>query len=228
MSTDSWSRPNVVDFFSKERQTAADLYPSEAQMLASEFKENLSILDIGCAQGGFAQIFSQKLKQFSYTGVDQSRAMIEKAKSHYPQHKFVQGDFCDMKELSGFSFDLVICFGVLHLTFDWQKILTAAWASTKGKFIFDLRESGQPTVANKNISYFKMNWNTETQIDNVSERLPYIVVNSSAAMAAIEESCPSAKQVEQYGYFHEPRGSAVTPFKKVITKCYKLTKEDSP
>ena len=53
--------------------------------------EKCSILDIGCAQGGFYKILKSFLKSFSYTGIDNnSEKMIIKAKK-IPKSQF---SFC--------------------------------------------------------------------------------------------------------------------------------------
>ncbi len=91
-NAESWNQPNVVSFFDSHRTTTSDVYPSEWFFLKDQLQEGMSILDIGCAQGGFAGIIGEQLSKFSYTGVDISKAMITKASAKYPQHIFHHGN----------------------------------------------------------------------------------------------------------------------------------------
>ena len=100
-NSESWSQPNVVDFFDNHRTTTADVYPSEWFFLKGQLHKGMSVLDIGCAQGGFAGIISEELSRFSYTGVDISKAMIAKASAQHPQHTFhyvAENDYAVLSE----------------------------------------------------------------------------------------------------------------------------------
>ena len=84
----AWSQTKVVDFFDEHRTKTEDVYPSEWFFLKDRLKENMSVLDIGCAQGGMAGIIGEKLINFSYTGLDISEDMIKRAKLRQPTQTF--------------------------------------------------------------------------------------------------------------------------------------------
>ncbi len=83
-----WNDFEAQEFFSSERKKKNDLYLGEKFFLTKLLFEKCSILDIGCAQGGFYKILRSYLKSFSYTGVDSSERMILEAKRKYPKANF--------------------------------------------------------------------------------------------------------------------------------------------
>ena len=121
-NADSWNQPNVVSFFDSHRITTSDIYPSEWFFLKDQLQEGMSILDIGCAQGGFAGIISEQLSNFSYTGVDISKEMISKATAKYPQHVFHHVNENDYSPISG-EFDVTLVLGILHLHETWKETI---------------------------------------------------------------------------------------------------------
>ena len=76
-----WDDIEAQKFFSKEKKKK-DIYPGENLFLSRVLFENCSILDIGCAQGGFYKILKSFVKSFRYTGIDTSEKMIFKAKKN--------------------------------------------------------------------------------------------------------------------------------------------------
>ena len=84
-----WNDAEAQHFFSSERKKKNDLYLGEKFFLSKTLFENCSILDIGCAQGGFYKILKSFLKSFSYTGIDNSEKMIIRAKKNIPMLIFI-------------------------------------------------------------------------------------------------------------------------------------------
>ena len=57
---DQWGKKNVVDFYINNRNKLSDIYPSEKIPLQIIKRDKVnSILDFGCAVGGFYQIFKK-------------------------------------------------------------------------------------------------------------------------------------------------------------------------
>jgi len=77
-----WDDTEAQTFFSSERKKKEDLYLGENFFLSKALFENCTILDIGCAQGGFYKILKTYLKSFNYTGIDTSEEMILRAKKN--------------------------------------------------------------------------------------------------------------------------------------------------
>ena len=214
----SWSQPGVLDFFSKERSATGDVYPSEWFFLKDCLKENMSVLDIGCAQGGFASIMSENLKSYRYTGVDISEDMIAKAKLRHPEQRFICSPEGDLSQLDGETFDLVLVLGILHLHERWRTTLESAWNHTGGALLFDLRETEGPTLSDKSISWFGMDFSGDP--DQPELRLPYIVLNAGEALGEAMRLTPGAARLSRYGYCHPPSKAARTPLAMIMTSAY--------
>jgi SAM-dependent methyltransferase len=215
---DSWSQPGVLDFFTKERGSTADVYPSEWFFLKDRLKEGMSVLDIGCAQGGFAGVLGEHLKRFSYTGVDISAEMIEKAKARHPGHRFICATEGDLSALRGEGFDLVLVLGILHLHEAWRETLKTAWQYTKGALLFDLRETEAATLEDKSVSWFGMDFSGDPEKSEL--RLPYIVLNAGDALAEAVRLTEGAAKLSRFGYRHPPSGAARTPLKMIFSSAY--------
>ena len=158
-----WNDIEAQYFFSKERQKKNDLYLGENFFLSKLLFEKCSILDIGCAQGGFYKILKFFLKSFSYTGIDNSEKMIIKAKKKFPKANFhfvKNNDFSFLKK----KYDIVIIYGVLHLTPEWRIILKKATTLYKNFLLFDLRETSLKTIEN-NVSKSFLSFN-QKKIEN--------------------------------------------------------------
>jgi len=89
--------------------TRAKIWP-EFKFLKNLVKENQKVLDIGCGNGRFSELFSDSVK---YIGVDISEKMLAIAKERYPRRKFILFDGLNLP-FADESFDLVICIAVFH------------------------------------------------------------------------------------------------------------------
>jgi trans-aconitate 2-methyltransferase len=86
--------------FNKER-----IQPSIDLVSRINLKEPKRIIDIGCGPGNSTQILKQKWANSEIVGIDNSPAMIEKAKSDYPDQNWILLD-AGNDEIPG-KFDLV-------------------------------------------------------------------------------------------------------------------------
>lgn len=212
-----WDQPQVVQYFDRDRSTYDHLYPSERFFLDQVLKPGISILDVGCAQGGFYSALADRLgESFAYHGIDISPEMIKKARSRFPKALFesvAPGTFGSAQEK---KYDLVLCLGILHLHLSWRETLSLSWNSAREYLLFDLRESARPTLEDPQISSFAMGAS--------GLNLPYIVLNTSDALREVEERCYGAKSLNQYGYLGAPSRYAKTPESKVLMKTYLATR----
>ena len=71
-----WSLPEVVKYFDKQRNNFDKLYEGEKFFLDKILNKQMSVLDIGCAQGGLYKILKKKYFIKDYLGIDISRNMI--------------------------------------------------------------------------------------------------------------------------------------------------------
>jgi SAM-dependent methyltransferase len=69
------------------------VYSALADILKPYARQNVSLLEIGCASGYYFEILEYMLgKQIAYTGVDYSKPLIDMAKEYYPDKNFVVAD----------------------------------------------------------------------------------------------------------------------------------------
>jgi len=223
----AWGHKSILNYFDKNRMTTKDIYQSELLFLKQNLHNDMSVLDIGCAKGGFAGILSEHIKNFTYVGVDINQQMINEAKIRYPQHTFYKVLESDYTILGNQRFDLVLCLGILHLHENWRDTLSTAWSHTKNNLLIDLRETHLSSIENKNISYFKMDFDDPS--NSTSDYiLPYNIINVAEAQQIIFNTCTDANKVMHYGYTHPISEFAVSPIKNVMANVYCIEKCQMP
>ena len=162
-----WTEKATVAFFKKNRRSYKELFPSEKYFLTKKLIKNQgSILDIGCAAGGFYSIFRSLNKKIHYTGIDISEESIAFAREQFGDSPLVNfllyegNSLEEIKMIKGKKFDLVFCSGLMHLIDNWKDILSSMVALASkfvivdfriclerenyfGEFIFDFDAQGQ-------------------------------------------------------------------------------------
>ena len=135
----SWNAKTIQDHLENSRMRYEQLYKGEKYLISKFIKNNDSILDIGCGQGGFFNILKKKYNNINYTGIDFNKKMIHLAKKNFPSGEFYH--FTKKNYLRFFKkkFNVVIIFGILHLNRDWKKILLNASKIVSRAILFDHR-----------------------------------------------------------------------------------------
>lgn len=215
----AWSLPGVLRFFEDHRTTSRDVYRSEWFFIKDRLRDGMTVLDIGCAQGGFAAILAEHVKDLQYTGVDISAAMVEAARARFPQHRFLTVPEGNYAALGQARYDLVLVLGILHLHETWRETISTAWRHTGGSLILDLRETDEQTVEDKSLSYMRMDFNRDDDTHREA-RVPYNVINSHDAQEIVRSLCPGARAVNLYGYETDVAASAVVPRRPVKAMAY--------
>jgi len=224
----AWCHDSVIRYYEEHRHTTSHVYPSEWCFLKELLEENMSILDIGCALGGFASITGEHLGRFMYTGVDISPAMIRRARERHPAHAFHCIEEADLSVLRQHTYDLVLCMGILHLSKTWRELIQAAWRHTKRHLLMDLRESTSPTIEGEGKSYMRVANLDLSNSDGSRWRLPYIIVNHTEALGTVMSLCQGMRSLRYYGYLHAVSQEAVCPVKQVMMNVYCIEKEGRP
>jgi ubiquinone/menaquinone biosynthesis C-methylase UbiE len=207
-----WSVPNAVHFYAKNRQSVDEVYASEEFFLKQVIQPNISILDVGCAAGGFYNIFRSIEPSVRYTGVDFSLEMVQEAKRCFPGTAFAASDGGALP-FRAESFDVVYCSGAIHLSPDWRDILRDCWRVTKNHFVFDVRlvETGRSvediTASYEKIAFFN-NWDGEAIV-------PYIVLNVRDFLHEISRLVPEPVSQQYFGYYRPVSKMAVSPYSEV-------------
>lgn len=88
-----------------------EIWP-EIRKIASEVKENSSVLDVGCGNGRLLEAL--KDKPVVYLGVDNSEKLINFARQNYPGREFLVTDILKLNAISKGQFDEVFCLAVLQ------------------------------------------------------------------------------------------------------------------
>ena len=135
-----WGKKNVVDFYSLNRNKLKDLYDSEKKPLSKIIKKKVtSVVDYGCAVGGFYEILSSFFKKkITYHGLDTENNVIIEAKKKYQNKKNIK--FSTIKKgklkLQNDCASLSFCTGVLNHNNDYKLIINELLrVSSKYSFI---------------------------------------------------------------------------------------------
>ena len=203
----SWSGRNVVDYYSRHRNSIGDLYDSERYMLSKVSDRVQSVLDVGCATGGFYNVFMKLNPVISYTGIDISEEMILKAQNLHPGIPFFLSDGKTLP-FDPDGFDLVYCSGALHMSLLWRELFKECWRVAKEYFIFDVRLVEKlPSLESKEQSYEKMAFDGLWDGRSV---VPYIILNTNDFLKEIERLTPQPWTKQFWGYFHQVSPMTIT------------------
>ncbi len=123
-----WGKQNVVEFYANNRNKISDLYLSERKPLSFIKKEKIkSIIDYGCAVGGFYQIFKKYFNnKIYYHGLDFEKNVIDKAKIKFKNSKKTK--FSNLKKgkikEKNNKYSLSFCTGVLNHNSNYKFIIS--------------------------------------------------------------------------------------------------------
>lgn len=219
----SWSSDNAVNYYVAHRDSTDKLYRSEKFYLKRAVQEAATILDIGCAAGGFSNIVREYNSLIRYTGIDISPRMIAEARKRFPRDDFYVTDGKNI-DFSDNTFDTVICFGVLHMTENWKMLLAEAWRVTKHSLLFDVRLTDSEGISDPQTSYQQLEF--EGHWDG-SSTAPYIVVNVDTAVQCFLDMRPTFTALKAYGYMHSVSPMTVSTYREVCMAAFWLRKSGS-
>ena len=148
MKNINFKSPDISNFFSKNRVKWHHLYPSEKDVFKFLFKKYTpkSILDIGCACGGLGHIFSKKLPNSSYTGIEINDLAYCEAKKNFKNIHNI--DF--MKFNSNLKYDLCISLSCIDWQNNFDKMFIKAWnhVSKNGYLFLTARLTNERSIKN--------------------------------------------------------------------------------
>jgi len=200
--TEHWvEHPDLVEFYSTNRGAPGDLYPSERRFLPWLAQSSSSVLDVGCAAGGFFEIWRAFAPTIAYTGVDASHALTSAARRLHPDANFLQGDCARGLPLQDRAADTVQALGWLHEEPDYPDALRELWRLTDRRLFVDmrLRAGPQDLVAEQRLA-LTGEWDGETGT-------PYIVASWSRLVALISDLRPGT--LLGHGYVGRPSATVV-------------------
>ncbi|MDA2932770.1 class I SAM-dependent methyltransferase [Acidobacteria bacterium AH-259-D05] len=139
--------PDLVAFYRQHRNRPEDLYPSERRFLPWLASQASLVLDVGCAAGGFRNIWRHYRPEVIYIGVDVSAPLVVTARRLYPGSKFYEGNCATGLPLSDRYADLVQALGWLHWEPGYQEAIKELWRLTSRYLFFDVRLMTEPDQA---------------------------------------------------------------------------------
>ncbi len=173
------------EFYSKKRSSVSELYASEERIFKIIDFKGKSILDVGCASGGFYNVFKSLSPDIRYFGIDISEQLIGVAKKKYPEiaDRFFSGSGTNM-HFDNHAFDIVFCSSVqAHcLLYNW--LLFECWRVSKEILIFDFR-----------FSFNKKTYN----LYNQKSKIPYMVLSINEIFKLLK-SLKSVKSISLESY----------------------------
>lgn len=215
-----WSSENAIRFYRSHRSESQSLYRSESVFLQHVVANSMSLLDVGCAVGGFSKIIREFKSAITYTGVDISPRMIEEAHQRFPSDDFRVIDGCILP-FADDSFDAVISFGVLHMAETWKTLLTEGWRVCRQHFLFDVRLVAEASTTDPATSYQKLAF--DGKWDGMTTA-PYFIVNIDEFMETLASLSPRPSKVSAQGYFHPVSEMTVSPYSSVCMSSFCLGK----
>ncbi|NJL53850.1 class I SAM-dependent methyltransferase [bacterium] len=202
-NTFAWTEhPELVEFYTQHRHQPEDLYPSERRFLPWLAQQATSVLDTGCAAGGFSNIWRHYNPHIQYTGVDISRSLIKAAQQIHPDLTFFQGDLTRDESLLLAKTDVVQALGWLNWEPEYERALQTLWQLTTRYLFFDMRlvtSPSQAIVAQQRLTYNR-SWDGKTTT-------PYVTVDWLGLAKLLLYLQPA--QILGYGYWGRPADTVV-------------------
>lgn len=219
-STPYGKRRASVEFWARSRNSIGELYPSEKHFFLDRLPDCVSVLDVGCAAGGFSQACREVVPDIRYRGLDVSQNLVERASQQYADAHTAFSIYDGREfpaDIRDAGYDMVYSFGVLHHVPHWERVVQQMVAAS-GKFVcFDLRLSFEGGTAGHQIIDFDEEWDGETKID-------YIVVEFFDALKKIREAAGDSSRVSLYGYECPPTSKARVDREKVVMASFCVDK----
>ncbi|WP_135656784.1 class I SAM-dependent methyltransferase [Leptospira vanthielii] len=157
-----------------------DLYESEKRIFGLLNLQNRSILDVGCALGGFYNVFKSLDSSAKYTGIDFSESLILEAKNRYPEANFIKMDATQL-EFENNSFDIVVCNSVQAHIPNYRSLISEVYRVAKYSCVLDTRLTFQNTqnIGDEDLSYYVLNMGEMFEIIEKLENLQTFVLHSN-------------------------------------------------
>lgn len=210
-----WNSAQSQAFYRTHRQTPDDLYPSERFFLPEVLSKVDSMIDVGCAAGGFASVAKHFNPRVRYVGVDIAPAFIATASADHPDAEFVLGDGLTFTTPPN-SFDLAHASGVLHLNLQYRAMIAAMWRQTRRYLLCDLRLTRGAAEVGRMEGPFGEQGESST--------LPYVVLTVDEAVRMFSELDPAPSRITVKGYPHAPAASVTLAHAEVIVAFFLVEK----
>tara|TARA_B100001758_G_C18414064_1_gene618046 strand:+ start:3491 stop:4270 length:780 start_codon:yes stop_codon:yes gene_type:complete len=198
-----FSSDYYVKKYSEVRNKRSDLFESEKYFIPRCLSPGKSLLDIGCAVGGFSEILHDYEETIEYFGVDVSEEMIIRAKEKYPDLSFRAIDCVNSMEFEDSAFHLVQSWGVTVHEPEYRELLKESWRVCSEILIFDMRLKMTPDeYLDKEVSY---------TLNPGGVKYHYVVANIYDFIQFLIDLKPVPGIIEMYGYEAAPNKFSFVP-----------------
>jgi len=195
-TAEEWSNLSAIDYYYQNRHEVSDLYPSEKVFLPRVLFPGATVLDVGCASGGFFNIMRSFEPNIEYTGIDLSERAVELARERYPEAKFVLTHGFDLPFKDN-SFDIVHCTSVFNNEPNYQAMIREMYRVSNRFVVADIRLL--KNIGDVRESVYNIQFNGE----GVEAKVPYVVNDADEVASFILELEPRPKALRGTGYFHQ-------------------------
>ena len=200
---DAWTHhPELVAFYTTHRHKPEDLYPSERRFVPWLARQSDSLVDVGCAAGGFMAIWQHWNPALRYTGVDASPELIDAARKLHPEAGFLVGDCAAGLDLPDATADAVQALGWIHWEERYAEALRELWRISGRYLFFDVRlhDEGPDDIRTEQRLELTHEWDGHTTV-------PYLVVSWPRFAAFLRDLRPAA--ILGAGYTGPPSATVV-------------------
>lgn len=210
-----WGASDSLEYYRSHRTKPEDLYKSERFFLPELLPRIDSVLDVGCAAGGFSRIMKSFNDELAYTGVDITPELIDAARHDHPGSRFEISDGVNIP-FAPESFDLVHCSGVLHINSQYKEMVRSMWAQTRRFLLCDFRLTREASQTGTIEIRFKESV--------AASSVPYFVLNVDDLIEFLKTLSPSPILIRAKGYSHAVSETASVPLERVIMAFFMLEK----
>ncbi|MEA2494995.1 MAG: hypothetical protein QOJ29_2906 [Thermoleophilaceae bacterium] len=218
---DAWSHhPELVAFYTTHRHRPDDLYPSERRFVPWLARQSQTLLDVGCAAGGFMAIWRHWNPDLRYTGIDASPELVEAARRLHPDAEFLVGDCATGLDLADASADAVQALGWLHWEERYADALRELWRTTARTLFFDVRlhDHGPDDLRSEQRLELTAEWDGHTTV-------PYLVASWPAFARLLLELGPAT--ILGVGYTGTPSATVVGLNEEVCFATFVLVRGET-
>jgi len=232
-----YTSEQLTGYYTSHRNNWADYYPSERAvfeevMMSVGEADKTRLLDVGCAAGGLGRALGERFQIGEYVGIDIHKRAIEVGKNiggfRFPA-LLLAGDVCELK-LEPESFDLVVSLSCADWNVRTLDIIKTCWRYVRpgGYFVLSLRLTPKKSCCDflNSYQYIHFSDTPPTNFDE-TEKAPYVVLNTSRALAILCSLCPKPASILVRGYWGKPSPSAVTPYDRLVFAALAVSKPKS-
>ena len=222
-----YKKKDIKEFFSKDRIRWEQFYESEQKVIyktildLKERKEQLSVLDVGCACGGLGIVLREKFNINNYTGIEINSQAAKYAKHLNPDFQIISEDFLKVSNsLEDNYYDIAFSLSCIDWQNNFDLMLKELFAKVKpgGNLLVSLRLTIKKSINDINKSYQYINYEGK----KLGEIAPYVIFNINDLLDNFKKL--NIDNLYAYGYNGRPSETSVTPYNELCFCVFSLEK----